>query len=1275
MNLFPDHLKKHFFSSRLIAVQSLLLAGLLTTHPLSADVHEGFDYTVGANLNATNSTGDNWSIGLNGGTGWNGGWGNGAGTAANRTISAGTLSYPNVISAGGKLEANASRCFRRLSTPINSGTHYVQVMVQKVSGGSGYFGLSLIDSSNTERMLIGQATGASHWTINQIVGGNMESTAGNENFNTLLSTVSSTEMALLVVKVEFQAISAENPSGSEKVTFWVNPDLSKPERVVNAVTGKSYLTANDMGSIARVRVGGGGTASVNYTDEIRINSTSPFAPGPEIVIEDSEATRLNQDDEIDFNSVKVTESGTFTLTVRNLGNANLSDLGVTFSGVAAADYSVSSISTDPVAPNGSTTITVNFTPSVIGTREADLTLASNDVYEGTFKLGLTGIGLAPKLVVEETAGTALENGTASINLGSAILTASPLTRTITIRNDGNDTLTGLALAITGTDSADFGFTALTATELAPTEETTFTLSFSPSVIGARNANLSLTSNDPNENPFEISLTGTGLSTYGASKPLSTPTTEGALLTAAPLAWTDDAAGLYDGLLHTPEGTLLGAFSSVKVSKPKAGSGNGGALTGTLLLNGSKVNVKGAFDSTGLLALTLPQKDGSSIVLNLQLQRTSEGPVSEVIRGTLTWGDITATANLPRAPYDKKNPAPESWSGSFTMLVPTESALNINEPGGDGWATVSISSAGAVRVTGELGDGTKFIESAFLSSAGEFSLFSELYKTKPKGHAGGRIVFRDQINTSDFDGKLQWVKKTDAKEKIYAGGFSVERWIIGSRYVAPATGDFILPGLTNSSPNASVSLYGSQLAGTGLEGELARVVTWNDKHQWLHYGPEKLQGKTNKSNGALSGSFQDPVSRQKLTLKGVVFQKQDIAAGAFLIPSGSALLRVKAGTDYPYPGSENAGALATITAPDAPAPQPVTEAASLTADAAGLYNGVLTNDEATTTGVLENFKLTSTGSFTATLWHLGTKYTLAGTLDANGKAAGLSVAGAADTMLDLSLEKVTDDGGYVLRGALTQGSSTYALDAQMLPPGLGKNAPSRFMAAYTLAIAPPNAGDAGYGYGTLQVNASAICSGVLVLADGTKTTFAGHVSNEGEWTYHSQLKLKGATGYLAGKLTLRNTAFISDVDGELRWVKDTGDALTSLDWNCAVIGAYYLKPAKGIRAASSLTDDYHNAWARFSGANLATPATPITTSDKVVTWDLQNKITYYGAEKLTFKFNPATGVVTGSYQDKDKGIKQSFSGVLIQEQDIVAGFYLGAADQKSGTFLIEPRGED
>ena len=47
--------------------------------------------------------------------------------------------------------------------------------------------------------------------------------------------------------------------------------------------------------------------------------------------------------------------------------------------------------------------------------------------------------------------------------------------------------------------------------LAPNASTTFTVTFALGAVGShRSANLHIASNDPDENPFDIALTGTGL---------------------------------------------------------------------------------------------------------------------------------------------------------------------------------------------------------------------------------------------------------------------------------------------------------------------------------------------------------------------------------------------------------------------------------------------------------------------------------------------------------------------------------------------------------------------------------------------------------------------------------------------------------------------------------------------------------------------------------------------------------------------------------------------
>lgn len=79
-------------------------------------------------------------------------------------------------------------------------------------------------------------------------------------------------------------------------------------------------------------------------------------------------------------------------TVENLGTVNtLSISAATISGPNAADFSVASFPVT-VASASSGALTVNFTPSAAGTRNAVLTIASNDTDEASYIINLYGIG-------------------------------------------------------------------------------------------------------------------------------------------------------------------------------------------------------------------------------------------------------------------------------------------------------------------------------------------------------------------------------------------------------------------------------------------------------------------------------------------------------------------------------------------------------------------------------------------------------------------------------------------------------------------------------------------------------------------------------------------------------------------------------------------------------------------------------------------------------------------------------------------------------------------
>jgi len=129
---------------------------------------------------------------------------------------------------------------------------------------------------------------------------------------------------------------------------------------------------------------------------------------------------------------------------------------------------------------------------------------------GAHSLALYADPIPPEIAVAQPAETFLTDGSASIDFAAAAPGGSAVERTFTVRNFGSGDLTGLSITIDGTDAADFSITAAVAPVVAPGGSTTFTVSFAPSSLGAKTAAMHLASNDSDESPFDIALTGISL---------------------------------------------------------------------------------------------------------------------------------------------------------------------------------------------------------------------------------------------------------------------------------------------------------------------------------------------------------------------------------------------------------------------------------------------------------------------------------------------------------------------------------------------------------------------------------------------------------------------------------------------------------------------------------------------------------------------------------------------------------------------------------------------
>lgn len=119
--------------------------------------------------------------------------------------------------------------------------------------------------------------------------------------------------------------------------------------------------------------------------------------------------------------------------------------------------------------------------------------------------GATG----PEISVEQPAGTTLIRGTGQVNFGG-VSVGQNMSLSFTIRNTGNTNLTGVVPSLVGGNAAEYTIITSPASTVPGGGFTICVVRFTPAAAGTRATTLRIPSNDSDENPFDIALTGTGV---------------------------------------------------------------------------------------------------------------------------------------------------------------------------------------------------------------------------------------------------------------------------------------------------------------------------------------------------------------------------------------------------------------------------------------------------------------------------------------------------------------------------------------------------------------------------------------------------------------------------------------------------------------------------------------------------------------------------------------------------------------------------------------------
>jgi hypothetical protein len=175
-----------------------------------------------------------------------------------------------------------------------------------------------------------------------------------------------------------------------------------------------------------------------------------------------------------------------------------------------APYSINVTLKDPT---GTAITSLSTTPTAV-----DLTKWSESEFkiylnnEGSSRIyGSVDMGSTVKVpeIGVSLDGRNLTDGISTAKFAKTKVGATAKTRKFIIRNTGGAVLTGIGVSISGAAKGDFKITKTAKSKLVPDGSTAFEVVFKPKKKGKRNAEIRVTSNDPDEKTFNIKLKGEG----------------------------------------------------------------------------------------------------------------------------------------------------------------------------------------------------------------------------------------------------------------------------------------------------------------------------------------------------------------------------------------------------------------------------------------------------------------------------------------------------------------------------------------------------------------------------------------------------------------------------------------------------------------------------------------------------------------------------------------------------------------------------------------------
>jgi hypothetical protein len=313
-----------------------------------------------------------------------------------------------------------------------------------------------------------------------------------------------------------------------------------------------------------------------------------------------------------------------------------------------------------------------------------------------------------------------------------------------------------------------------------------------------------------------------------------------------------AVGTYQGLFYntdTPEHASSGFFNLTLSSS--------GSYSAKVIVAGLSYSLSGQFSAGGVASNNIVRKGLPPVSVEMQLDLGGGG-----ISGQLS--DGTWVAQLNADPV-----VTSATAAHYTMIIPGVDDP-VAQPGGDGYATVAVSSTGGISVSGALTEGTKMTQKANLLQNGQWAFYVPLYSGK--GSIFGWLTFSNQPD-SDFSGTVDWFKLTGASGKLYPKGFTNMTAVAGSLY--QFTNGVPVLNFTNNNNGWFQFINGN------LASNFVNPVTLSTANKLTVDGTNKLTASITTSSGLFKVTTVNPSTGKSITGNGVVFQKGNFGGGFFL----------------------------------------------------------------------------------------------------------------------------------------------------------------------------------------------------------------------------------------------------------------------------------------------------------------------------------------------------------------------------------------------------------